>query len=478
MDLAQSHLSDEAVTDHPERLIEVTQSESYARPWQEQAELQLKAVQTRFAQLVDTLPVLRQLADEQGLSQIRQIDDLAMLLLPHPALKSYPMSYLEESRFDLLTQWIDGFTTHDLSGLDASRCDSIDDWLMLVDRETPLRPIHSTGTSGKLSFLPRSEVEMPSMVNGYRRQFDRFGDERPLLSCVVEDAPYVYLQYRTGGMAQHRLIESLQKHLFGGDRSMVMTLYPGRFSADAASIGGRIRAAEARGDLGALKISPKLFERRDAFLREHEQASAHADAFFAAAARWRGKPVSVQGHPPVLYAASVEAAKRGIQNLFSPESFVGFGGGMKGLTLPPDWDAKVRDFLGGQPLVQGYGMTEMIFMQRACPCGNYHIPTWQVPFLLDPRTGAVLPRTGVRTGRYGALDLNAQTYWAGVLTGDEVIINWGDENPCACGRLGPFMDPEIRRYSEKEGGDDKITCAGAPEAHDKAIDFILNSIAG
>lgn len=36
--------------------------------------------------------------------------------------------------------------------------------------------------------------------------------------------------------------------------------------------------------------------------------------------------------------------------------------------------------------------------------------------------------------------------------------------------------PDIRRYSEIEGGDDKITRAGAPEAHDKALDFILQHI--
>jgi len=34
------------------------------------------------------------------------------------------------------------------------------------------------------------------------------------------------------------------------------------------------------------------------------------------------------------------------------------------------------------------------------------------------------------------------------------------------------VDPAIRRYSESEGGEDKITCAGAPDAHSRALDFI------
>jgi hypothetical protein len=34
------------------------------------------------------------------------------------------------------------------------------------------------------------------------------------------------------------------------------------------------------------------------------------------------------------------------------------------------------------------------------------------------------------------------------------------------------MESSVRRYSESEGGDDKITCAGATGVHDKALDLI------
>src|SRR5262249_35142419 len=156
----------------------------------------------------------------------------------HSALKSYPMSYLEKSRFDRLTQWLSGFTTHDLAAVDASRCESIDEWLMLLDARTDLRVMHSTGTSGKLSFLPRSLVEMRAMMVGYRRQFDAFRDEPGLLGVAVEQAPIVWMQFRTGAMAQHRHLDYMQEHLFGGDTSMIVASNPTRFSADAASIGG------------------------------------------------------------------------------------------------------------------------------------------------------------------------------------------------------------------------------------------------
>jgi hypothetical protein len=461
----------------PERIIDLTQDEVYAIPLGEQRALQLNGARKRFGELVERIPILNRLAEEQGIREIRSLEDLAPLLVPHSALKSYPMSYLEKSQFVRLTQWLDGFTTYDLSTVDASRCDSIDDWLMLLDAKTDVRVLHSTGTSGKLSFLPRGMPEMKAMMTGYCRQFDAFGDEPSLLGAPVEKTPIIFMQYRKGGMAQHRHLDFLQEHLFGGDARMIVTTNPTRFSADAASIGGRLRVAEAKGELGKIQISPKLLERRDAFLKDQEKTSAYLDAFFdEVSSRLRGHVVSVMGHVPMLYNIAVQAANRGVENLFSSDSFVAAGGGMKGHKLPVDWRESVDRFLGGAPLIEGYGMTEVVAATRLCPGGHYHLPSWHVPFLLDPDSGKVHPRTGTGTGRYGAFDLNAQTYWGGFLTGDEVTLSWGDREPCVCGRIGPYFHQGLRRYTEKEGGDDKITCAGAPEAHDKAIEFVIKQI--
>ena len=461
----------------PERLIELTQDEVYAIPLPEQHRIQLEGVRRRFGELVERIPVINRLAEEQSTTAIGSLEDMAPLLVPHSAMKSYPMSYLEKSRFDRLTQWLDGFTTHDLSALDAGQCDSIDDWLRLLDAKTEVRVLHSTGTSGKLSFLPRGTIEMKLMVTGYRRQFDAFHDEQSLLGVPAEQAPVIFMQYRNGGMAQHRLLDFLQEYLFRGDAGMIVTTNPTRFSADAASIGGRLRVAEAKGELGRIQISPKLMERRDAFLKDQARQSEYLDAFFAEVTRrFRAKTVSVMGHIPMLHNIALEARKRGVENLFAGNSFVAAGGGMKGHNLPDDWRETIDRFLGGAPLIEGYGMTEVVAASRICGGGHYHLPTWHVPFVLNPETGHPLPRTGTVKGRYGVFDLNAQTYWGGFLTGDEVTLSWGDEESCSCGRIGPYLHRGIRRFTEKEGGDDKITCAGAPEAHDKAIDFLLQSI--
>jgi len=72
------------------------------------------------------------------------------------------------------------------------------------------------------------------------------------------------------------------------------------------------------------------------------------------------------------------------------------------------------------------------------------------------------------------MDLMPDSYWGGLVSGDEVTMAGWDE-PCACGRTGPYLESTIRRFSEAQGGDDKINCAGAPEAHDRAIDFLVGS---
>jgi hypothetical protein len=105
-----------------------------------------------------------------------------------------------------------------------------------------------------------------------------------------------------------------------------------------------------------------------------------------------------------------------------------------------------------------------------CDHGQYHVLPHTIVYLLDPDTGAQLPRTGVQTGRFAFLDLLAQTYWGGLITGDEVTVNWNSN--CQCGRQGPSVNRAIGRYSEKRGGDDQISCAGAQAAHDRAIEHL------
>jgi hypothetical protein len=95
-----------------------------------------------------------------------------------------------------------------------------------------------------------------------------------------------------------------------------------------------------------------------------------------------------------------------------------------------------------------------------CSEGLYHVLSFTIPILLDEDANP-LPRTGRQAGRLEVFHLLAVSTWGGFTTGDRVNV-YRDED-CGCGWKGPRLDDEIARFSDLDGGDDKITCAGTPQ---------------
>jgi hypothetical protein len=459
-----------------EDFVQMSITERYSVPYGEVAKIQLERLRQLLADLPAKIPMLRKLIEGQGLGAVSSLEAAAPLLLRNATYKSYPLSFLDKGQFDRLTHWLDGLSAHDLASIDASACRSIDEWIDLIERESEIRIVHSSGTSGKLSFLPRSERELRWVGEIFRRYSEGFGgepDARPAEG--LDTMPIFFPSYRHGAMEGNRLIYSIVKHLRHGNDSEVIALNPGRMSADALSLGGRLKGAESKGELGRAQVAPHLLARRDELLRERAEAPQRLREFFASfIERYRGRRVIViSAGWSQLFDMAVEAESKGIAGVFDPSSVILIGGGTKGRVFPGDYQQRVAKFLGVGAIRDGYGMSECLAATRSCPQGKYHIQPWLIPYLLDSKTGAQAPRSGVHRGHLAFLDLLPVTYWGGFLTGDEVTLNWGDEEPCSCGRIGPYVHNEIRRYAESEGGDDKITCAGATAAHDRALDFIL-----
>ncbi|MFX1283272.1 MAG: hypothetical protein ACFFB5_06435 [Promethearchaeota archaeon] len=173
----------------------------------------------------------------------------------------------------------------------------------------------------------------------------------------------------------------------------------------------------------------------------------------------------------MLVEPALQGIEKGIKNIFAPTSAILTGGGMKGAVYPEGWYEKTCEFWGFKQIRDAYGMTETSGGGAAlCEYNHYHILPYHVPFVLDPDTGEAYPREGVHTGRFAFYDLLTETYWGGFVSGDKVTIHWDN---CACGLKGPWLENNIIRYSEEQGGDDKISCAGVHEAHDNLLDFLL-----
>ena len=435
-------------------------------------ELHLSGARKRFSELRPQLAMLDKLAKEQSIERVDTIDDVVPLLFPHTVYKSYPLSFLDRGRFDKMTRWLNGLTTIDLSQLDASGIDSIDDWLDLLDAQTQLLVSHTTGTTGKLSFIPRTKEQWRQTVVHSGCMLRHWWGPESGPDMAIHQRPIIIPGYRYGASATQRA-NGFMIELFAGSEANSLFMYPdSRFSADLVSLAGRLRAAEARGEQGAVEISPALLKRREGLSALEKRRPQDLQNFFDAARnRFGGQDVYIAGVWTLLYDWAEAGLKQGQSNIFGKNSVLFSGGGKKGMALPDNYREIIKEFLGFESAYEMYAISEQMGFSIMCEQGRYHVPPVIIPFLLDPATGIPLSRKDHTTGRLALLDLMPQSYWAGLITGDEVT--WGGwETPCACGRTGPFLHDSIRRYGETEGGDDRIVCAGAPEAHDQALAFL------
>lgn len=459
--------------DDPTGFFANSYTEMQSIPPDKLAQLHIEGLQLRFAQLRDRIPMLKTLADRQGVDGIDTLDDVVPLLFEHTMYKSYPPALLEKARFGDINRFLSKLTTHDLTTIDVSHCEEIDEWLALMDRESPLRITHSSGTTGVMSFLPTSKVEWDKF--GRAQRIDTlhvFGDA----SSEADDADDLYCVYpyfRDGGSTHLRVNDNVVKFLLNGDESRFISAYPTRMSSDVLYLAARLRAAQARGELDRLQISPRLLARRKEFEALEAQMPAHLDAFFERAINdLKGKRVYLGATWNIAHSLARRGLDNGLEGVFAKNSILVSGGGAKNMTPPDNWKEECCRFFGIDRIKMVYAMSEVFGSHYACEHGHYHFAPWVIPFLLDPETSKPLPRTGKVTGRAAFFDLSAETRWGGFITGDEITVNW--DQPCACGRTSAHVVGEIRRYSEKKGGDDKISCAATEEAHKEAMDFLTN----
>lgn len=456
------------MADDPPKYFGRSGHDAHRLPRAEADAMQAAALSQRFADLRDRVAVLKAAADEQGVTEITGVEDAARLLFPHTVYKSYPPALLERNRFDRMTQWLGRLTTVDLSGADVSGCDGIDSWLAALEASVGLSLTHSSGTSGTMSFLPRT-------ADGYRILSDVFGmtsydfngldcDDREPWHCF-------YLGFR-GGRSHAGRAAGWAFDNFARQADHFHPLYDLDMSSDVMFVAARVRRAEARGELDRLEISPQLRARQAQFEAVQKNTAEALERTFEQLLSLRGERVYIGGMSGALSELATKGLQRGVRDLFGEGCVVQCGGGGKGGKLADDWEARALEFTGAPRIGQYYGMTEVTMITSKCSEGRYHVPPWIVTYVLDPDTGRPAPREGVQTGRAAFFDLVPQTYWGGFATGDEITAEW---SPCRCGRTTVHLHPDIQRFSEKRGGDDKITCAAADEAHAAAIEFLARA---
>jgi hypothetical protein len=417
--------------------------------------LRLEAARELFAERREQIPLLRRRAEDTGVTEIRSFADLVPLLFSHTVYKSYPQNLVDQGKWQALGRWLRTLSVEDPTKVDVSDVSNVDDWIDRM-RSAGHLLLATSGSSGKCSFLnsTRSDLEMkkrhwaktlgwPRLTPSADRTVFQLGPSRGPNSAIEAAQIGAELWGRPGS------IYFLTDEPLRISEVSAMAAMRKRMQ-DGVATPQEIAEFERRGAAQATRMSEALHGLVDTIL-EH-----------------RHEPIVLTGMWAQHMAIIRRARELGVPDgAFHPQSFISAGGGVKGVTLPPDYVEQVDRFWGPVMRGTGYGMTEMALLMPRCEKLRYHVPPALIMLLLDqPGEKLIAPqvgKAGVVEGRYAFLDMLYDGRWGGLISGDKVQVDFAER--CPCGRHGPTILDTIVRYSQVTGGDDHIGCAGTIDAY-------------
>lgn len=424
-------------------------------------DMQIAALNERFQEAGDRIKLVRHRADEAGIREIRSLEDVVPLLLPHTAYKSYPESFLTDQRWDRLTRWLGTVSAHPTSNVDLEGVDDIDQWIERLGQAGHFVSC-SSGTTGKSAMLNATQADLDFTCQDGIAAVEwgsdiRRGDNR----VVAGSGGAVAYTPRNAamGMALMQAFVDLSK-------------LPGPSGVPPVTIGSitkmiTLRKAIADGTAKPAEIA--AFE-AESEARQTALETAGERALEDVIAK-RGEKLYLTGMWASLHAMAVAVRERGYSARdFHPENGVFLGGGLKRAQLPADYREYVYETFNLQPrfIYQMYGMQELnTSMPRCQEGGRYHVPPWLVVLPLNKDGDALVDGfdKGPVEARAAFFDLSMDGRWGGIISGDRIEI---DFSPCKCGARSPSIGDNIARYADPEG-DDKIGCAGTVDAYVRGL---------
>ncbi|MET0181116.1 MAG: hypothetical protein ABW194_11645, partial [Novosphingobium sp.] len=400
----------------------------------------LEAARRRLARQAARIPSVAEMLGATDPDSLTSLDQFIPFLFDEDAYKTYDPAWLERQDYAALTAWMGRYTANDYSAVDMAGCASLTEWCRRIQDQTGDMISHSSGTSGTLSFVPRSRADQ-----------DLFGDA--LMWNFQSQAPGARREFFAGEPNDVALFSTSPRHMFritsgifdALERRYGMTVraFEATQPPEFAIAQARIRRAERQGRPEALADDPIVARFRHAVEEWNATAAERMSAWVTdLVENFRDRRVIVQGSFDLAWAIVLEFKARGIESAFGSGSILSVIGGIKdGSTLPADWQEQLKATLGltDDSYSMGWGMSEINGGLRQCPGGKLHFGPHIVPFVLEPGTRQPKPRQGVQTGQLALLDLVSEDNWGGMVSGDAATVHW--DGGCGCGRTGPFMDP-------------------------------------
>jgi hypothetical protein len=428
----------------------------YSLPLADISQVQLAAAQYRLAQRREQIPVLDRRAKDVGIEKLNGIEDLIPLLFSHTTYKAYPNSFITNGRWDKLLEWYATLASQPVDNVDLSDVVDVDGWVSAL-WHAGHRVTASSGTSGKSSFLPATMSDRALVARILRK--NAFWPEPP----PPENSLLWYqLTPRTG---PYRIVDSL-------NALAELMAVPGspRYLTDRPMLISEVTRAnalrQAMAEGSALPSDLKNFD-SDAGARADEMERTTRELAESIASNVNA-PMCIIGNWAQQWRLVELLSGMGIQaGSFHRDSLVIGAGGTKGVVLPEGYKDTVYTFYGDVRRPLTYGMSEVTPPSCMCSSRNYHLAPWTILLVLGQSAEKLLNAPAEQVvGRAAFFDLVTEGRWGGIITGDRIEV---DFRQCACGRPGPTIADTVTRYSELEGNDDKLSCAGTMEAYVRLI---------
>jgi hypothetical protein len=420
----------------------------FAHSYAELEPLWIEAFNDRLAERREDVPVLAKLCEATGVDRVSSLDEIVPLLFAHSNYKSYPTALVSKGKWDAMNSWLDTVSSQRVRDLDVEGVNNQDEWLERLHAAGHM-VMTTSGTSGKNSFLPgtRGDIDfsMRAIVPSLSWNFDVALDQsRPVFVLGPKYGPSRTTLYNRSmaeayGRPDARFFLTEEPLLISEITKMAALR---RAIADGTVMPSEIAAQERHAVERAAEMDARLVELIDRMLD------------------FRDEPLIISGFWPQLWTVLETARSRGVPAAsFHPETVLIAGGGTKGATLPDDYQQQVLQFFGFGPerVLGGYGMSELsASMPRRD--GRCRVAPWIIPLILDREGTSLLNRTdGTTEGRFAFFDVAFVGRWGGLISGDHVTADLGGPSPAV-------LDGTISRYTDLEGGDDKLTCAGTIDA--------------
>jgi hypothetical protein len=427
----------------------------YDLPHEDIRELQLAAMNERLQDRIGRIKLVALRAREAGISMFRDPAEAAQLLLPHTAYKSYPESFLVDSRWERLTRWLDTVSAYPIEGVDLGGIEDIDEWIRRLEQAGHYVSC-SSGTTGK-----------SAMLIGSRSDMEWVGHES-VMACAwgagiaTSKDRLIFGLSPVPAVPRNHFTQQAMREAFGKPGAEFF-----RYPVPPMTVGAITRMIVLRKRIASGEALPSELTEFEQTSAARQRAMDDAIGICAQALiNARKEKLYLSGYWAGMYAIAKAVRERGYGAAdFHCENTMFVGGGLKGAQLPSDYREFVFETFNIAPEhnYQMYGMQELgSSMPRCQKGGRYHVPPWLVALPLN-RDGDELVEIsrGEVEGRAAFFDLSLDARWGGVISGDRIRIDFGR---CACGNASPSIRDDVARYSDLEG-DDKISCSGTVDAY-------------